>query len=192
MLESGLRDDARELINELLEAHPGHPELVQRRTRLQELDAIDADAALGSLEAHAEADDIQSVQGAQLSDLSEDDANTHFDLGMAFKEMGQYKKAVESLEKASRNREKRVEAMRLIGLCYTEQGRYADAARQLRDALGTPDLDAPVAVSLRYDLANVLEQSGNKAGARKELQAIVDAGGADFLDVQSRLTALGG
>ena len=192
MLESGLRDDARELLAEFEEEHPGHAAVVSRRARLAELEAAgdDADKALGALDSQQEFEDVTTVHGEQVGDLSEDDANTHFDLGVAYKEMGQYRKAIESLEKASRSRALRVESLRFIGLCHLEQGDFQAAASHLEAALTAPDIAPQARAGVQYDLAGAYESLGRTQEAIAQLQAILSAGAPDFLDVQTRLARL--
>ncbi|MCA9544668.1 MAG: tetratricopeptide repeat protein, partial [Myxococcales bacterium] len=192
MLETHLIDDARELLAELEEDYAGHPELAARATRLSQIAAEDAreDELIGGLFDDGDGD-LGTIQGAQLSELSEDDANTHFDLGLAFKEMGQYRKAMEQLEKAARSLEKRAEALRVLGLCHLEQGQAGEAAARLEEALATPGVGARARVGLQYDLATAYEAQGRDDEAIEQLQAILDTGASDFLDVKDRLARLG-
>ncbi|MDP6528489.1 MAG: tetratricopeptide repeat protein, partial [Gemmatimonadota bacterium] len=148
----------------------------------------------GSLDHHLDEHegDLGTVVGTELSELAPDDADTHFDLGMAFKQMGQYKKAISELEVAARNAEKRPEALRFIALCNLEQGNPQSAVEHLGQALTSPMLNSAARIGLHYDLATAFEQLGDTPRAIAELRAILDAGASDFLDVQARLTRLGG
>lgn len=194
MLDSGLLSDARELLEELATEFPGHAELESRRGRIdwmEQSDAQEADDLLGGLIDDA-FDGIDAVQGAQLSELSEDDANTHFDLGVAFKEMGQYRKAIEQLEKAARSVDKRAEALRLLALCHLEQGAAGQAVELLEDALRTPGLTGSARVSVEFDLATAYEGLGRVDAAIEHLESIAKQGAPAFLDVEGRLARLRG
>ena len=192
-LAQGFADDARELFDELASRHPNHPDLGERRERLDALAAEHAEVA-GSLNGHLDEHegDLGTVVGTELSELAPDDADTHFDLGVAFKQMGQYKKAISELEVAARNADKRPEALRVIALCNLEQGNPTSAVEHLGQALTSPQLNPAARIGLHYDLATAFEQLGDTPRAIAELRAILDEGASDFLDVQERLTRLGG
>ena len=191
LLENHLVDDAEELIAELERSHAGHREVAERRSRLTALRSeVDADeAVLGGL--FDETADLGSIQGAQLSDLGGDDAATHFDLGVAFREMQQYRKAVEQLELAAKAPALRPEALRVLALCHVDQGNTARAVERLEEALALPDLPNASRAGLEYDLASVLESIGQPDAARVHLSALA-ARDPNFQDVRARLKRLGG
>ena len=190
LLENHLLDDAEELLLETERSHPGHAEVVTRRARLTRLRAeeVAADEALGGL--FNEAVDTGSIHGAQLSDLGADDASTHFDLGVAFKEMQQYRKAIEQLEIAARAPALRPEALRVLGLIHLEQGDAGRAIERLEEALGIPGLADGPRSGIEYDLASVYESRGDRPAARARLAAIV-ARDPSFHDAKARLARLG-
>ena len=87
LIESGLIDDARELIRELRTVHPEHPGLAERAGRLENASPFDVDDDFLSGLTDGFDLDFDEVKGAELSDLRDDEADTHFDLGLAFKDM---------------------------------------------------------------------------------------------------------
>ncbi len=185
-LESGLKDDALELLNELQSQYPEHPELHERALRLHAAE----DEVIPGLDHTNMEGDLGTVQGSQISELDEDDAETHFDLGVAFREMGQYRKAIDNLELAARDPSKKGEALRVIALCHMEQSAPAKAAETLTEALATAELSGPARIGVHYDLATAYEQLGDTDNAAAQLQAILNEGASDFLDVQDRLARL--
>ena len=191
-LTQGFTEDATEALDELWAQYPEHPTLIERRARISALSVEHPDVS-GSLDHLNEHEgDLGTVVGTELSELTQDDAETHFDLGVAFKEMGQHKKAISELEIAARNPDRRPEALRVIALCNLEQGKPKSAAEHLGQALTSPHLSSVARVGLHYDLATAFEQLGDTPRAIAELRAILDEGASDFLDVQARLTRLGG
>ncbi len=190
LIESNLLDDAQELLRELRTQYPDHPGLLARTEKIESPSPFgDDDDFLSGLTDDFDLD-FGEVKGAELSDLGDDEADTHFDLGLAFKEMGQYKKAIAELELAARRSDKRAEALRIIALCHAEQGASDLAVETLRKALDTPDLPLNARAGLQYDLANLYEQLGQTDQARAQFESIVAAGMDDFLDVKARLAAL--
>jgi len=77
----------------------------------------------------------------------------------------------------------------MIGLCYTEQGMYAEAAEWYRKALELPGLDRDARHGVMYDLARALEGAGEHEEAVRTLSAIV-AENPGYRDVAARLQQL--
>jgi tetratricopeptide (TPR) repeat protein len=192
LIESGLAADAREAVEDLAATHGiGHPAIQRRINRILELenDAREAENAV-ALMAATEPTPVGPLTGATPDDLSDADVAAHFDLGVAYMEMGQYKKAIAQLQKVAAHRERRAEALRVIGLCELQQGNAQAAVKHLEDALAVPGLTRDGRVGLLYDLATAYETMGNRIAARTQLKGIVDLGAGEFLDVRDRLTRL--
>jgi tetratricopeptide (TPR) repeat protein len=188
LLDEKLFSDSHELVNDLKDSYGAHPQLLAAAERIA---AAESAAAEDNLAGIAEdGGEPALLEGAHVDDLSDEDGAAFYDLGLAFKEMGQYGKAVEQLEKAARHRERRAEALRLIGLCELEQGHAANAIERFDQALRTPEISRDARVGLYYDLATAFEVQGNAERAQAQLQAIVDEGQPDFLDTQERLQRL--
>jgi tetratricopeptide (TPR) repeat protein len=124
------------------------------------------------------------------SSLDGSDAQSHYDLGVAFKEMGLYDEAINELQQASGEPARRVECLALQAACLRERGDL-DAAEGVLNALMKPGLSFEDACSVKYELALVLEAQGQgeKASA---LMAEIDAVNAGFRDVHARLKNAGG
>ena len=123
------------------------------------------------------------------SSLDGTDAQSHYDLGVAFKEMGLFDEAINEFQQAAGDPGRRVECLALQAACLRERGDL-DAAEGVLNALLKPDLGLEDACLVKYELALVLEAHGlnEKASA---LMAEIDAVNADFRDVHSRLKNAG-
>src|SRR5262249_30179527 len=89
------------------------------------------------------------------------DFRTHYDLGIAYKEMGLVDDAIEEFRTASGAPELYREACSMLGLCHWERGESDAAIQWYRAALQAPgDEEAPLS-GLRYDLAEILLQTGD-------------------------------
>ena len=121
--------------------------------------------------------------------ISEADSATHYDLGVAYKEMGLVADAVQELELAARDAARECMCWAMIGVVRMEQGQFGEAVaayeQGLRAANRTPDQTA----TLLYDLAAALELTGDTAAARARLEELVrlDSG---YRDAATRLAAL--
>ncbi len=192
LLESGLVDDAQDAIEEV-ERQYGNTDAVRaRRVRLEELQALQNEAESAIQQIAVNETPLAPPQASTVGDLNDADIAAHFDLGVAYMEMGQYKKAIAQLEKVVGSRERRAEALRVIALCELHQGNASAAVARLQDALRSPALSRDSKVGLHYDLASAYESQGSRLAARQQLQNIVELGSGDFLDTRTRLARLGG
>lgn len=123
------------------------------------------------------------------SDLDTADAQSHHDLGVAFKEMGLYDEAISEFRQAALDPARKVECRVLLGACLREKGELEKAEGVLR-ALLNPELNLDDACLVRYELmltCTALEK-GDEAAA---LLAEIDAVNPGFRDVRSRLDSAG-
>jgi tetratricopeptide (TPR) repeat protein len=121
--------------------------------------------------------------------LSEEDSDTHFNLGIAYKEMGLLPEAIREFQVSARNPELFVECCSMIGVCYMDQGMWSQAAEWYQKALGAPDLTPEAQLALRYDLAASLESAGEVQRAMGLYQEVVELNPA-YRDVSTRLDEL--
>ncbi len=132
---------------------------------------------------------FKEFQKGVAEQLSDEDSDTHFNLGIAYKEMGLLDEAVGEFKIASHDPAFFVEACSMIGVCATELGRYDEAAEWYQKALVAPDLSLDARTALRYELAAAFEQSGKlqeATGLFEEIHAIDPA----YRDVGNRLATL--
>jgi tetratricopeptide (TPR) repeat protein len=105
---------------------------------------------------------------AQLSG----DAQGHYDLAMAYREMGLLDHAVESFRMALGHPGLAHRAAEMLGRCLLDQGRFDEAASELAAALEQPGLDAEGVLGLRYLLALAHEAAGHPREAVAELEKV--------------------
>jgi tetratricopeptide (TPR) repeat protein len=122
--------------------------------------------------------------------LSEEDADTHFNLGIAYREMGLLPEAIREFQVASRDTDYFVESCSNIGVCYQEQGMWSEAAEWYQKALVAPDLTADARIALRYDLASAYQSAGDLEQAVTIFEEIASTD-ASYRDVADRLSYLG-
>lgn len=119
------------------------------------------------------------------------DAATHYDLGLAYKEMGLLPDARAEFELASRDPQRTCMCLYMIGTIWLQQADLAAASEAFLQALQakikTPDQEK----NLEYELALVYEQRGDTKASLYYLQKIAkrDPG---FRDVSARIRAMGG
>jgi len=67
--------------------------------------------------------------------VDEGDAETHYDLGLAYKEMGLHEEAIKAFEKVLRAPGREVQCRVMIGLCYRESNNPSEAIHQFKQGL---------------------------------------------------------
>ncbi|RIK96078.1 MAG: hypothetical protein DCC71_22715 [Proteobacteria bacterium] len=121
--------------------------------------------------------------------LDEGDVETHFDLGIAYREMGLYEDAIGEFRYALGSSERRLDALHMMGVCALDVARPADAVGHLEQALASPDVPPGREVALRYDLGRAYEALGDRERAFDAFGRVVDLE-PDFQDVAQRIEAL--
>jgi Tfp pilus assembly protein PilF len=121
--------------------------------------------------------------------LSESDYEAHYDLGIAYREMGLLDDAVSEFRIALGSGEHKLAALHMLGLCALDQGLPRDAAAHFEQALSLPAIPAQQQAPLRYDLARAFESAGDIVRARSAYEAVV-ASDPDHADAAERLDAL--
>jgi tetratricopeptide (TPR) repeat protein len=121
--------------------------------------------------------------------LDSDDYEAHYDLGVAFKEMGLLDEAIGEFQKALRSPEGRLRTSEALGMAFFEKGQYAACESVLRRAIeSTPGSDDPK-IGLLYWMGRASEALGKNSDAitSYERALVVDIG---FMDLSKRVQRL--
>src|SRR5437588_6171404 len=121
--------------------------------------------------------------------IDEGDFQSHYDLGVAFKEMGLLDEAIAELQKALRAPEGKLRTAEALGVCFLDKGAYVVAESILRRGLELPASGDQERLGVLYWLGRALEEQGKKVEAR-ELYGRVFAVDIRFRDVRERAKAL--
>ncbi len=121
--------------------------------------------------------------------LDEKDWRAHYDLGIAFKEMGLLDEAISSFQKALRSQDGRLRAAEALGLCFFEKGQFAVAATVLRRGVETDRGGDDGMIGLLYWLGRCEEEQTRVSEALVHYQRVF-AVDINFLDVSDRVKQL--
>jgi tetratricopeptide (TPR) repeat protein len=123
--------------------------------------------------------------------LEVDDYEAHYDLGVAFKEMGLLDEAISEFQKALRAPEGRLRTSEALGICFFEKGQYAVSETVLRRAVDALDGGDEAKIGLLYWLGRAAEAQGKGPDAigSYERALAVDIRFMDLSDRIHRLTA---
>lgn len=123
------------------------------------------------------------------SDLDLEDAESHYSLGLAYKEMGLYDEAIAEFAVASNSPARRIDSLLLQGVCYRDNGDLAMAGEILGAILLEPSISENELLSIKYELALCHQISGDTEIARRLFTEIVTLR-PGFSDAASRLENL--
>src|SRR6058998_3063317 len=122
--------------------------------------------------------------------IDEGDFQSHYDLGVAFKEMGLLDEAIAELQKALRAPDGKLRSSEALGVCFIDKGAFVVAESILRRALDLPAAGGDEErLGVLYWLGRALEEQGKRVEAR-ELYGRVFAVDIRFRDVGERSKAL--
>src|SRR6185295_7281184 len=139
----------------------------------------------------------QEVLGEFRARLQEvvrpEDVQTHYDLGIAYKEMGLLDEAVAEFEVALRHGggTRAVDCYTMLGTCELERGNAEAAVSHFQQGLELTDLTPAARHALQFDLGAAYEAQGLGAEALEQYQA-VQAEDGSFRDVGDRVQRLAG
>jgi len=126
----------------------------------------------------------------------DEDLETHYNLGIAYREMGLIEEAISEFQKVAKGNSRgqafryAMQCCTLLGLAFMEKGQPAIAATWYERALAMPGLDQETTLALRYDLGVAQELAGDTAAARKSFSQVYGMN-IDYRDVAERLSSLG-
>lgn len=208
-----------EAVSILLRLQESHPEDLEIATRLADLgwmtssgSAAEADDAFAEIKAELgdiEFDMASSIAGfedvevSELDDilkefksgvaekLDEDDFDTHFNLGMAYREMGLFDDAITEFRKAAAFEEKAKSALTSMAMVYRENGQFLEARNALDQALALSSNTRQDRVSILFELGTLAEEAGDWPGALNAYEKAfqIEPGHRDISERLSRARA---
>jgi tetratricopeptide (TPR) repeat protein len=123
--------------------------------------------------------------------LEDEDYQSHYDLGIAFKEMGLLDEAIAEFQKALRSPDARLRTSEALGSSFFDKGQFAVAEAILRRAVDGLTGQDNEKIGLLYWLGRALEAEGRGGEARPYYERAL-AVDVRFMDLSDRLRALTG
>ncbi len=136
-------------------------------------------------------DMLKKFKQGIAENVEEEDHQSHYDLGVAYKEMGLLDEAIAEFQKALRAPANRVPTYEALGQCFIEKEQYPMAATILGRALHEPHMSENQLVGVLYLLGRCAQERGQRDAAIEYYQRVfvVDI---QFQDVSERLAAVEG
>jgi len=129
---------------------------------------------------------IDEFKAGVSSSISGEDYESHYDLGMAYMEMGLYDEAISEFQVAAKGSPMALKCLEMIALCYLEKNEPAAAARELTRALELPGQGPEETISIRYNLGMAFERLGSLDRALQHFEEVYLLN-VDFLKVATKV-----
>ncbi|MBE0425248.1 MAG: tetratricopeptide repeat protein [Nitrospirae bacterium] len=179
----GLIDEAREILERLQNIFPENEEIRQKLASLGQM--IEAEEKTEEIKEEKEEPFItqeEFVEAEEIAEpaldsdvldifnefkkglekeLEEEDYETHYNLGIAYKEMGLIDDAIREFQSSIKDPKKFVSSSNMLGVCYTEKGIYSLAIDVLKTAVTKMEDRGESYLAMKYDLAEAYEKNGN-------------------------------
>ena len=135
------------------------------------------------------ADMLKKFKQGISENVEEEDHESHYDLGVAFKEMGLIDEAISEFQKALRGTQRRARTFEALGQCFIEKKQLPVATTILSRALNEPGIGDEQLVGVLYLLGYIHQSLGNPKEAKTYYERVF---GVDiqFRDVGDRLNAV--
>jgi tetratricopeptide (TPR) repeat protein len=187
--ESGTRDVGR--LERKPSREPGRASLVPNG--ILGHGTVEAEDLMAALESEGEEVNVDEVfakfkEGVK-SQISDTDSATHYDLGVAYKEMGLLNDALHEFEMASNDARRQCNCLAMIGMIHHEQGDLDRAAEAYVRGLNCQYKGVEQEMSLFYELGLIYETKNDPDEAIYYLQRIARRD-PSYRDVTARLQAL--
>ena len=137
----------------------------------------------------------QELEEGAVAGTGDDDPETHYNLGVAFREMGLLDEAIAELQKVCNSIDRghgfsqTVQTYTWLAQCFLDKGVPEAAIRWYEKALNIPGLDAEARVAINYELGSACETAQDKPSALRHFTYVYGAN-IDYRDVAERIQAL--
>lgn len=193
-LQQDFLEDAFEKCQSLLEQHPNSREVRELLQQVEERMAVQQPAADTPSEevtavpeetAPERPDDgkdqsrlegnISAFKKGIEDAVAQDDSETHYELGIAYKEMGLFDEAMDEFSKAMGHPSRYVDALTLTGICLSSKGLFDQAAELFKKGLHREALDEGDRLNLYFELGQLYVAWGRPLEALDSFQQVADA-----------------
>jgi tetratricopeptide (TPR) repeat protein len=131
-------------------------------------------------------DMLEKFKAGVAANVDDEDFDSHYDLGVAYREMGLIDEAIFQFQKALRGATQRIRAYEALGQCFIDRGEHDVAITVLGRALREPGMEDEDLIGVLYLLGFASEGNRKPRDAAAYYQRVF-AIDIDFRDVSKRL-----
>lgn len=132
---------------------------------------------------------FQDFQKGVQEQFSEEDYETHYNLGIAYKEMGLINEAIGEFQLSIKGPDRFIDSASMLATCFQEKGMHKSAINQLQKAISDPRCDEKRSLFLKYDLG-ILYEMANMPEVALETMSEVYSIDINFRDVAKKIEEL--
>jgi tetratricopeptide (TPR) repeat protein len=197
--QQGLIHEAISIYHKLLSFDPGNTE-IQTKINALSPDPVDTEeVVIGNAQtgestekpaASAVDDDLKDIFKNFVQHPEEkEDYDARYEAGLEYRQKGLMNEAIEELQVAARDPEKRIRNTTMLAMCFKEKGAYPLAIAEFNKIMDTMSPEERTYVHVKYELAS--SHMANKDSSRAlELFSEIQAVNPDFKDVADILNTL--
>ena len=132
---------------------------------------------------------FQEFKKGLENELEDEDSETHYNLGIAYKEMGLVDDAIKEFQIAKNDKKRFLQSSTMLGFCYMEKGLYSLAIDILKKILASSKDQDESYWAVKYELAEAYEKNGDLKES-VDLYTEVYGWNANFRNVAERVSTL--
>lgn len=132
---------------------------------------------------------VEGFRRGVSENISEEDADTHYNLGIAYREMSLLDEAIGEFQISAKDARLRTDSCSMLGFCFLEKGQPDLAVKWYQKALETERLPDQQRLGLLYDLGSAYEAMDDREAAYRAFVEVcgLDDGYRDVVDKVQQL-----
>ncbi len=132
---------------------------------------------------------FQDFQKGVQEQFGEEDFETHYNLGIAYKEMGLVNEAIGEFQLSIKGPDCFFDSASMLAICFQEKGMYKSAIAQLEKAISDPKCDDKRSLAIKYDLGMLYEMANMPEAALDKMSEVYSVD-ISFRDVARKIEEL--
>ena len=132
---------------------------------------------------------VEGFKRGVAENIAEEDSDTHYNLGIAYREMMLIDEAIGEFQIAAKSPDHRADACAMLGQCYRDKGMGDLAVKWYQRALETSNLEHIQRAGVLYELGQTFEAMNDRESAYYTYLELRGIDGS-FRDVRERIEAL--
>ena len=148
-----------------------------------------SDTDVSRADSFSPADIFARFTAVPEDDYPQDEAENHYNLGIAYMEMGLHGEAIKEFRMSAIDPNRKLDSLTLQGICFRDRGNHAEAEEVLTALLSLKGLDSDRILALRYELGLLYEVAGRKEEALQSFREIF-ANNPGFRDTMKKIALL--
>ena len=190
--QQGLKEEAIKIYEELLSIAPDNDEIRKKLRALKPEERLEVKLSLPEEEMPTPTATEAELMGVfdkfkkGIDEKLGEDYESHYNLGIAYKEMGMIDDAINEFQLAAKDPKKTVQSSIMLVLCYMDKKLYPLAIKELKKNMESISPDDGSYIGIKFDLARAYEKNNEYDNALK-LYMEIYAQNPNFRDIKHKI-----